>query len=235
MSVKLAGQRLPKLINERGLSAELIYSNKETYLSKDGYFEEEGVYNEAVLKTRNPSHLLYTMFILPKHTTIYKGGDLQGYFESNGIGETTVYGAINLNHKTAYRDISYTVIATARFLHLVKSKYSAQPNIFSSQVENGDYSGNGWNYEADGYKHQEGNTTALTRTINQVLQSFQVEFACKEWTKGTLQLKIEYTGEEKTKLSSGRSSSHKARTLLYTYKAERNMLINKVAIQGQSQ
>lgn len=235
MSVKLAGQDLPNTINERGMGAQLIHSTKDGYLSKDGFFENTNIYNESLLKKRSPGNISFTMFVLPKHTTIYKGGDLQGYFESNGIGETNVYGAINLNHKSNYFDLSYTVIATARFLHLIKSRHSSGVNLLSSQVGNGDYTGNGWSYETDGYKHQEGTTTALTKTINQVLQSFQVEFACKEWTKGTLQLKIEYTGEEKTKLSSGRSSSNKSRVLTQTYKAERNMLINKVAIQGQAE
>ena len=236
MSVKLAGKDPENIINYRGEQGKIIHSVWDSYLTRDGYFEDVYIYNEAVLlKRRTPSDIRYTQYVLPKQVTKHLKGDAGWFFETNGRWETTVYWALSFANKSKYFDLTYTVLATDTFLHLIKSRTSARPNEIPSEVRDGAYT-NYWGrtYQNDGYKHTARATTWIARGVNKLFQSFQFEFAFMEWTKGTVQVLIEYTGEEKTKNGKNYDSVELTKTYTETFRSERNGLINKIWIQGQT-
>lgn len=128
MSIKLAGKEPENIINYRGEQGKIVHSVWDTYLTRDGYFEDVYIYNEAaLLKRRTPRDINYTQYVLPKQVTKHLKGDTGWFFETNGRWETTVYGALSFANKSQYFDLTYTVLATNTFLLIANQDWSRRP------------------------------------------------------------------------------------------------------------
>lgn len=228
-SIRLVGESSPYAINRRE-EWEIIDRSWLYFLSADGYFEELGVSDDFSLSKGIPSEMPHGTFKLPEYTVEVSGKDYtgKGLLTNNGVGQKRVLGAVSLINRADNFERNYTILATSSFLHLVKSPLIN--NTISGIINNGDWLGEWWIFEDQAYKHN-GGKSALIRTFNKIIESFQFEFACRNWSAWSLKVKLEYQSKEYIRTKNKRKEDSINKVHTFSYKEDRNTLINKIAIQ----